>query len=96
MKGTPRSQKLWDPSVALVKKWVEPMSVWEEGVACRFDIVCGGGWCEVLCCESSARERKKRVGEVGQVVWQQEKMLAEAQMVWSARWNVCWWSVWLR
>ena len=50
----------------------------------------------VLCRVSSSRDRKNLVGAVGQEVWQQEYMLASEQIVWSARWKVCWWSLWLR
>ena len=50
----------------------------------------GGGWCVVLCRVSSSRDRKNLVGAVGQEVWQQEYMLASEQIVWSARWKVCW------
>ncbi len=47
MKGMPRCQRLWEPSVALAKKWVVPMAVWVEGKVCRLVIVWGGGgvWC---------------------------------------------------
>jgi len=72
MNGIPRGHKLWDPSVALLKKWVVPMSVGVEGVVCRLGVVWGGVWCEALCSKSSSRERKKRVGEVGQECWVQE------------------------
>ena len=68
MNGTPRCHRLWEPSVALLKKWVVPMSVCVEGIVCRLGVVWGGGWCEALCCRSSTRERNKRVGAVGHVM----------------------------
>jgi hypothetical protein len=68
MKGMPWCQRLREPSDALAKKWAVLMSVWVVGMGCRLDMAWGGGWCVVLWCESSSRDRKKRVGAVGHVV----------------------------
>jgi hypothetical protein len=59
MNGMPRCHRLWELSVALVKKWAVPMSVCVEGMVCRLVVVCVGGWCVALLCESSSRDWKK-------------------------------------
>ena len=48
------------------------MVVWVGGLECRLVTEGGGGWWVELWCDNSSRERKKRVGAVGHVVWQQE------------------------